>query len=169
VLKEDVGIDHIKREANATHTFQNIVIHYGCKLLRPNLAAEFGPPNSGSFFEQLVTAAGATVVPWGLEEDCCGSSISTTDQDMANRISHVKMIAAQRGGADGVVVACPFCMLQLRKAASDKDGVVAVPSVSQLLCLALGLDGRIAKEQLDWKAMKSSRLNFQPCREGQAD
>jgi Fe-S oxidoreductase len=80
-----------------------------------------------------------------LEKDCCGSSISTTDQTLANSISQAKMIAANRAMADGVVVACPFCMLQLRKATSDEDGV-AVLSVSQLVCLALELDGRIAKK-----------------------
>jgi heterodisulfide reductase subunit B len=148
VLKEDVRIDRIAREANTTHAFRNIVIHYGCKLLRPSLSAGLESPNSGSFFEQLVTAAGATVIPWGLEKDCCGSSISTTDQALANSISHVKMIAAYRAVADGVAVACPFCMLQLRKAKPDEDGV-AVLSVAQLLCLALGLDGRIAKKQLE--------------------
>lgn len=148
VLKENVGVDRITRETNATHSFQNIIIHYGCKMLRPNLSEEFGLPNSGSFFDQVVTAAGATVVPCGLEEDCCGSSISTTDQELANRISHIKMSTAQKCEADGVVVACPFCMLQLSKATTDEDGV-DVLSISQLLCLALGIDGQIAKEQLN--------------------
>lgn len=147
VLKEEGRIDRIAREADTTHGLQNIAIHYGCKLLRPKLSAEFESANSESFFEQAVTAAGATVVPWGLEEECCGSSISTTDQALANTISREKMITAQRRLADGVVVACPFCMLQLRKATPNKNGV-SVLSVSQLLCLTLGIDGRIAKEQI---------------------
>jgi heterodisulfide reductase subunit B len=148
LLKENVGINHIERKAGTAHAFKNIAIQYGCKLLRPNLPVESEAPNSEAFFEQLVNAAGAAVVDWELGKDCCGSGISTTDQTLANSIRQAKMIAAQRVAADGVVAACPFCMLQLRKAAPDANGV-KVLSISQLLCLALGIDGRIAKEGLE--------------------
>jgi len=144
VLKEDVGLDRIAGAAGASHAFQKVAIQYGCKLLRPNLAARLASPEGEApFFERLVATVGSTVVPWGLEKDCCGSGISTTDLTLANTISQAKMFAAQNAGAEGVAVACPFCMLQLRKVIPETDGVTVL-SVAQLLCLALGMEGRVA-------------------------
>jgi heterodisulfide reductase subunit B len=147
-LKEDVGIERIAHEAHVNHAFQNIVIQYGCKLLRPNLSAEFESPREGSVIEKLVKAAGANIIPWELEKDCCGSGISTTDLELANTLSHNKMASAQKAEADGVITACPFCTLQLRKANPPQKGV-PILSVSELLCIALGDAGQLNREQID--------------------
>ena len=136
VLKEDVEAGRLAKEYGAGQGPQNVAVQYGCKLLRPNMAAEFGPPNQEPFFESLVEAAGLSVVPWGLEKDCCGSSISTTDQALSEALSRQKMTAAQKAGADTVVAACPFCVIQLRKAGSGGESP-EVLSVSQLLCQSL--------------------------------
>lgn len=139
ILKDDVGIERIRQEAGAAHDLKKIVLQYGCKLLRPNLSAVFTPPDSEPFFEQLVGAAGSAAIPWELERECCGSGINTTDRALADLISREKMIAAKNNSADGIIAACPFCVLHLRKAGSEKDDV-PVLSAAQLLCLALGLD-----------------------------
>ena len=138
VLVEDVGVARITNEAKATPAFLNVAIQYGCKLIRPNMSTSLGP-SAEPFFEQLVAAAGAAAVPWGLEKDCCGSGINNTDRALADLISREKVSVAGKEGADGIVAACPFCVLQLRKAAPD-DGGLPVMSVAQMLCQALDLD-----------------------------
>lgn len=140
VLKNDVGIDRIAREAAAAQKAKKIVIQYGCKLQRPSLSAELGGADLESFLERLVEASGATPLPWGLQKECCGSGIDMTDRALSEVIRRNKMIAAQKSGADGLVAACPFCILQLRKAGSEPEGV-PVMSFSQLLGVALGLEG----------------------------
>ncbi len=167
VLKDDVELDRIASEARAAHAYRNVVVQYGCKLLRPNLPSELVSPGSEPFFERLVAAAGSTVIPWGLEKDCCGSGIRTTDRALADSINQVKMLAAQRVTADAVVTVCPFCMLQLRRAAPDEHGI-AVLSVSQLLYLALGLEGGIVQNQLGVEntvadARQPLGFNVRPC------
>ena len=141
VLREEVGTARIDRLAVAGPGFRRIAIQYGCKLLRPNLSAGLSSANTVSFLEELITAAGATVVPWGLEKDCCGSGIRTTDQALARAISESRMSSAQKAGADGVAAACPFCILQLRRSAPDSGGV-DVLAIAQLLCQALGFENK---------------------------
>ncbi|TVM15153.1 hypothetical protein DPQ33_15780 [Oceanidesulfovibrio indonesiensis] len=142
VLDEELGIERIEREAGGAHAFRDVAVQYGCKLLRPSLSVGELSPRSRSFFEELVSAAGSSPAPWGMEKECCGSAISTTDIELSDTIGQTKMAAAKRCGADGIVAACPFCMLQLREASRTADGV-PVLSVSQLLCLALGIETKV--------------------------
>lgn len=140
VLKNEVGLDRISRQAAANPAYPNVVLQYGCKLQRPRLSAESGGARLETFFEELVAAAGAKTYPWGLEKECCGSGITTTDPELARTVGRNKMDAAKSSGADGLVAACPFCLLQLRRAGADGDGV-PVLSIAQWLGAALGLEG----------------------------
>ncbi len=138
ILKDDVGLERLAKEATTAHHFRSVALQYGCKLQRPSssvgsLAHEVEP-----LFTQLTAVAGATPVPWGLDKDCCGSGIQTTDLPIAAAIGQNKQDAAKAHDANGIVAACPFCQLSLQSAAKD-DGV-PVLSVAQLLCKALGVE-----------------------------
>jgi len=139
VLRDEVGIERIARETKTSPAYQQVVLQYGCKLLRPNRGADSASIEATPFFEQMVSAAGSGVIPWGLEKDCCGSGICSTDQELSRNIRQAKMDAARAKAADGLVAACPYCLLQLRRARAD-DNDVAVISVAELLCLALGIE-----------------------------
>lgn len=131
VLMDDVGIEKIAAQKVSAPALKKVALQYGCKLLRPGLSAQFTPPREEHFFEELAKAVGAELVPWGQEKDCCGSGIAAIDPAMAEEISRKKMSEAE--SADGVVAACPFCVIQLGKNAQN----VEVTSAAELLCSAL--------------------------------
>jgi heterodisulfide reductase subunit B len=173
VLIEAVGVDRITGEVGSSVEPRKVVIHSGCKLARSVNTTEPDTRSPSTYLALLTIATGATVIDWGLDNDCCGSGIRNTDQELAQAIGQAKMVAAQQIGADSVVVACPFCRLQLRRALADTDGI-EVMTVVRWLCLALGIRTETSKRRVAGvnhvlsSVAALDEVSSPPCRAGQS-
>jgi len=145
VLRDDVGLDRIRRERTRTFEGVKVACHYGCHLLRPSDVVQLDDAKSPSILDELVEATGATSVPWTSKLDCCGSPVWGLNDALSTELTARKVASAREGGADLLCVVCPYCFLQFDRAqqalaAERRIEPLPVILVHQLLGLSLGLD-----------------------------
>jgi len=145
VLRDDVGLDRIRRERTRTFEGVKVACHYGCHLLRPSDVVQLDDAKSPSILDELVEATGATSVPWTSKLDCCGSPVWGLNDALSTELTARKVASAREGGADLLCVVCPYCFLQFDRAqqalaAERRIAPLPVILVHQLLGLSLGLD-----------------------------
>ena len=122
-----------------------VVPYYGCLMSRPKELMQFGDPENPMVMEELLEAAGATVLPFPLKVDCCGASMGIPCNEAVTRLSGRILDMAVALGADIVVVACPLCQMNLDlrqgqiNAANKTSLNIPVLYYTQALGLAFGL------------------------------
>jgi heterodisulfide reductase subunit B len=138
VLRDEVGIDAIRRAVRHPLNGLNVATHTGCHF--SNRMGE-----DAAVLDQLVAALGANTVEYDDKNLCCGWTLGTYGQAEAGytwlkrRLDSIK-----RGGADCVAVICPQCLQQFdmgQLVASRKvDIPFKLPTLFylQLLGLAMG-------------------------------
>jgi heterodisulfide reductase subunit B len=95
--------------------------------------------------DQVMEAAGATVVEWPHKTECCGAGYSITDVDIVKKLTREILAMAKAAGADCIVTACPMCQMNLdlrqkdTEKASGESFNLPVFYFTQLLGLAFGL------------------------------
>jgi heterodisulfide reductase subunit B2 len=95
--------------------------------------------------DQVMEAAGATVVEWPHKTECCGAGYSITDVTIVKKLTREILAMAKAAGADCVVTACPMCQMNLdlrqkdTEKASGEQFNLPVFYFTQLLGLAFGL------------------------------
>ena len=145
VLRDDVGLERIRRERTRTFEGVNIACHYGCHLLRPSDVVQLDDAKSPTILDDLVEATGATSVPWRAKLDCCGSPVWGLNDALSLELTARKVASAREGGADLLCVVCPYCYLHLDRAqqalaAAGRIDPLPLLLVHQLLGLSLGID-----------------------------
>jgi heterodisulfide reductase subunit B len=145
VLKEDVGVDNIKKAVVRPLTMLKVAEHNGCHILRPKEYIGFDDPEDPQTLKTLIEATGATCLDYVDETECCGApSVGVSDkialQLARDKLSHVKQVDAQ-----ALVTICPFCHimydtneLRIEKMFNEVYGI-PVLHYPQLLGLALGM------------------------------
>ena len=126
-----------------------VALFYGCHSLRPE--KEFDSKESATnpkSFEAVVSALGATIVPFEKRLDCCGFHASYPAEKSVKKMSNQIVDSASANEAQCVVTPCPLCQMQLdiyqerfQKAHHSK---VRLPIIhlSQLVGLAFGLEAK---------------------------
>lgn len=123
-----------------------IAAYYGCLLVRPPKITGFDDPENPMFLDNIMRLAGAETLDWAHKTECCGASLPNTNLGVAVRLINKILKAAVESGANCVVVACPFCHLNLdwhQKNVNKQLGTtydMPVFYFTQLLGLALGLN-----------------------------
>lgn len=145
VLRDDVGLDRIRRERTRTFEGVKVACHYGCHLLRPSDVVQLDDAKSPSILDDLVEATGATSVSWSAKLDCCGSPVWGLNDALSTELTARKVASAREGGADLLCVVCPYCYLQLDRAqealaVERRFEPLPLILVHQLLGLSLGID-----------------------------
>jgi heterodisulfide reductase subunit B2 len=145
VLKEDVGVDNIKKAVVKPLTMLKVAEHNGCHILRPKEYIGFDDPEDPQTLKTLIEATGATCLDYVDETECCGApSVGVSDkvalQLARDKLSHVKQVDAQ-----ALITICPFCHimydtneLRIEKMFNEVYGI-PVLHYPQLLGLALGM------------------------------
>jgi len=119
-----------------------VVCYYGCYLSR--IPDHFENAEFPQSMDRLVEATGAQVIDWGYRTDCCGGSLSITRTDIAHKLSHDVLESAKEAGAEAIVVACPFCHMNLDarqgeiEARFETNYGIPVYYYSQIMAAALG-------------------------------
>jgi heterodisulfide reductase subunit B len=138
VLYEDVGIERIKKEAKKLHI--KVAVHPGCHM------RIFPDGHLVRYFEELNAALVDEVVPYGLEQMCCGLQANLADREFATQDrAKRKFDAIKAQNVDALVIVCSGCYDQFERAIATlrkKDGYdfdVPVIHLAELLAISYGM------------------------------
>ncbi len=141
----DMGTDLIKSKVTKPLTGLKLACYYGCLLTRPPEIARSQDAEYPMNMDYVVRSLGAQTLDWSYKTDCCGANLAITQTDKAVGLMQRILQNAREVGADGIVVACPLCQLNLDSRQEDiaaKTGTrydLPIFYVTQLMGLAFGL------------------------------
>ena len=147
VLKEDIGLENLKKRIKTPLTELKVAGHPGCHILMPNEILKFDNPVDPEFYDKFIETLGATPIDYLTKNDCCGVSLSLAgEKEAANNCVKSKIIDALEAGAQVLSTACPSCFTQFDTgqfiAARDfielKESPMPVLYAIELLALAMG-------------------------------
>lgn len=143
---EAIGPDEITSRVVKPLKDLKVAAYYGCFLVRPPWVTGYDDPENPGSLDRLMRLAGAGTVDWPHKTECCGASLSISNEDLVLRLVSRILRAAELSGANCLVTACPLCHfnLDLRQQKCNKKLKTAfnlpVFYFTQLLGVALGLD-----------------------------
>jgi len=147
ILGRDLGPKQIAARIRRPLKDLKVVCYYGCLLSRPPEITNFDDAENPRLMDDVMKAAGATVIDWPHKTECCGASYSITDVGIVQQLSREILSMARKCGADCIVTACPLCQLNLDMRQKEIEGRfneqygLPIFYFSQLLGLAMGLSG----------------------------
>jgi len=86
-----------------------------CQVFRPGDVMGFDDPARPQSMHRLVEMAGAEVVEYGGEDECCGATLYLADQALSLAVGRRKLEAVHSRGADILLHGCGNCQLLLRR------------------------------------------------------
>ena len=137
VLRDVVGFDKIKEKVVNPLKGRKIGAYYGCMLLRPSTTMQFDDPENPTIMEDFIKALGATPVLYSMRNECCGGYTTIENKSIATAKGNAVLENAVNNGAEMVITACPLCMYNLNKNATDYD--IPVKYFTEVLAEALGV------------------------------
>lgn len=137
LLRDEIGFDEIKKRVVNPLTGVKIAAYYGCLLLRPSKVMQMDDPENPTIMEDFIKALGATPVTYAMRNECCGGYTTLEDKSIASAKGNAVLEDAVKNGAEMVITACPLCLYNLNKNATDYD--VPVKYFTELLAEALGV------------------------------
>ena len=136
LLRDEIGFDNLAKKVVKPLTGKKIAAYYGCLLLRPSSVLQFDSPENPEIMENFIRALGAEPVIWSQRNECCGGYITLEDPAQAKKRSSAVVQSARDMDADFMITACPLCLYNLTKNASDP---LPVRYFTEVLAEALGL------------------------------
>ena len=146
MFAQDIGAEEIK--SKVTHPLEGVRVapYYGCQILRPRRNHDSAESlEHPQYFEELLTAIGATPVDYPLKTRCCGGSLIISSRVAAlSMVRNLLQSAVERGAAI-IATACPMCQVNLecyQQAVNQEFGTsfeVPILYFTQLVGLALGI------------------------------
>jgi heterodisulfide reductase subunit B len=143
MIRDELGIDVVKKSVKKSLKGIKVGIHYGCHLLKPSQIMHVDDADYPNILEDLVMAIGATPVYQKESLLCCGKGCM--DADIPLEMTEAIFVAIEESGADCMGLICPTCfssfdMGQLMIARKKgKTFNIPVIYIFQLLGLAQGL------------------------------
>ncbi len=120
-----------------------IVPYYGCMLARPPQMNK--TKNHHGLIEKIMSSLGAEVYDWPFVSRCCGTFLSVSRPEIAEKLVNRIMEGAIRSGAECIVTACAMCHLNLEIRCLPENRI-PVFHFSELLSMAL--NGEAPKDWL---------------------
>lgn len=169
VFVEDVGLEAIRARVTRSLRGLRVAPYYGCQVVRPQKTGEAA--ERVTFFEDLISALGATAVPYPARLRCCGGSLIATQREAALALVHDLLKSAVEQKAQVVATLCPLCQTNLEayqglvRRAYPNLPAVPVLYFTQVMGLALGISpGRLGIG----RELVSAAQVVQFCRRGTA-
>ena len=150
VIRQSVGLDEVSAKVKRPLTGLKVACYYGCLYTRPKvytgagMSAEKDNPERPHFMDDLLKAAGATVVDYPVKTICCGGGHTIADREVSVGFSAAILNEAARAGADVVATMCPLGQVNIEMnipMITEKYGAEIVRPVvyfTQLLGLSFG-------------------------------
>ena len=123
ILARDVGMRKIAQAVKKPLKGLKLVTYYGCLLSRPPEVTKFDDPENPTLMDQVLEAAGATILEWPHKTECCGAGYSVTDVTIVKRLTREILAMAKAAGADCIATACPLCQLNLDLRQKDTEKI----------------------------------------------
>lgn len=119
----------------------NIAVVNPCQVFRPDAIMQFDNASHPRVMHNLLNSAVSTIIPYSLEDNCCGSSLGLSDVSAASKIGAARLHELESKDADVIITACGNCHLLLHCMQSEYHKGRRIPClfISQLLGLAMGL------------------------------
>lgn len=143
VFVEDVGLPEITKRVTRPLAGLRVASYYGCQVLRPQKNHE--DVEQPRFFEDLLSAIGATPVDYPPRLRCCGGSLIVTNRKAALAMVRDLLQSAVNQKAQVIATVCPLCQLNLECYQRHVNRVfgtgfsVPILYFTQLMGLALGV------------------------------
>lgn len=137
LLRDKIGFDELKKKVVNPLKGVKIAPYYGCLLLRPSKVMQMDDPENPTILEDFISALGAEPVKYSMRNECCGGYITIENNNIAKAKANAVLENAVNNGAEMVITACPLCLYNLDKNATDYD--VPVKYFTEILAQALGV------------------------------
>lgn len=164
ILVNFVGLDQVAAKAPNTLAGMKVAPYYGCMLVRP--VFHFNDLEDPIAMDQLLSALGATVVPFPDKVRCCGGMLMTTYEEIALNLNNHILQCAEDNGAEVIATACPLCQMNLeayQEQINRRYGMnyhMPVVYFTQLTGLALGIEPKALG--MDTLLVDASHLKAKP-------
>lgn len=146
VFAQDIGPEELKRNVTNPLKDMRIAPYYGCQIVRPQKEKE--PVEQPLFFEEMLSAVGATPVDYPLKMRCCGGSLIISSRTAALTMVRNLLQSAVDNRTDVIATACPMCQVNLevyQQQVNQEFGTnfsVPVMYFTQLIGMALGIPNK---------------------------
>lgn len=143
VFVDDVGLPEIEKRVTKPLAGLRVAPYYGCQVLRPRKNGE--DIEQPHFFEDLLSAIGATPVDYPPRLRCCGGSLIVTNRKAALAMVRDLLQNAVDQRAQVITTVCPLCQINLECYQRHVNRVfgtgfsVPILYFTQLMGLALGV------------------------------
>lgn len=111
-----------------------------CQVFRPAHIMHFDDAEHPRVMQNLISSSVAEVIPYSMEDDCCGSSLSMSQQSAAFRAGQARLEELARKETDIIITACGNCHLLLQNMQSAYHSGRPIPCLflPQLLGVSMG-------------------------------
>jgi heterodisulfide reductase subunit B len=156
VFANDIGPEELKSKVTNPLEGIRVAPYYGCQIVRPQKEKE--DVEQPQFFEDILSAIGATPVNYPLKMRCCGGSLIISSRTAALGMVRNLLQSAVDNQTTVIATACPMCQVNLevyQQQVNEEFGTnfsVPVLYFTQLVGLALGIPQKklgIGKEFVD--------------------
>jgi heterodisulfide reductase subunit B len=113
LLTVDIGDGAIEKTVERRLKGLKAATFYGCHVVKPEDHMGFEDPKEPKSLDQLVKLLGIESVDYPEKDVCCGGGLKIASIDDALNFARSKLRSMKENGANCVVVACPYCMVQL--------------------------------------------------------
>ena len=143
VIRDDLGLDVVKKSVKRSLEGITVAIHYGCHILKPSQIMHVDDADYPSILDDLVAAMGATPLEHHEKLLCCGKGCM--DDELPLDMTEAIFSSIEKSGADCMGLVCPTCFSSFdlgQIMISRKRGKsynIPVIYLFQLLGLAQGL------------------------------
>lgn len=143
VIRDDLGLDVVKKSVKRSLEGVTVAIHYGCHILKPSQIMHVDDADYPSILDDLVAAMGATPLDHHEKLLCCGKGCM--DDELPLDMTEAIFSSIEKSGADCMGLVCPTCfssfdlgqiMISRKR---GKNYNIPVIYLFQLLGLAQGL------------------------------
>lgn len=145
VLHQDLGQAALKKRVSRPYKNLKVAVMYGCHALRPSKVTGFDHPYAPSVIDRLVEVSGGQPVEWAGRLGCCGAPVRENDPELSLGTINARLREAREGGADVLLVNCPYSQMQAEWAYREagpvnvEEMVAGTALYPQLLGLTMGL------------------------------
>lgn len=140
---QDVGPEKIKSKVTKPLTGARVAPYYGCQIVRPQKEKE--DVEQPQFFEEMLSAIGATPINYPLKMRCCGGSLMISSRTAALSMVRNLLHCAVDSQATVIATACPMCQVNLecyQQQVNQEFGTnfsMPILYFTQLVGLAMGI------------------------------
>lgn len=138
-----IPAEHIKERIKRPLSGIKLACYYGCLLTRPVSVMRLDDTENPTRMDNIVKITGADTVDWDFKTECCGASLAMASPDAIERLTYMIIKNAHQAGADGIVVSCPLCHMNLdsrQKRIKETENISPLPIyyLPELLAISLG-------------------------------